>query len=388
MVEMNIFICNRYDSKNEDIYLITSRIPNEKDKIYCYKYDQNRNINLERTYHLISEESHKNNIPQKNEESEELQIIEYPYQPHQTQNSLNRFYSSLSKMNNSLINNDSDYYNCFNHTNINNNKENIEKKRMIKKLSRKKQSFSCFSNLNSNIESQINDKISFESSDVEDTIKGEDNINISKYKMRHKNIQNRKKENNFKNIPNNILKKNIYKCPYRNELLKKNFLNINKIKTQKESNINKKIFVNKSNNILSNINYIKNMKAPKSQKKYVVTPKISKKDNLNIYNRNFKDKLNSEIKGDFSSNFIYKNNKFLKDFSNNCKNKKHQNSIYKNFSDDNIFIHGYKYKQNDNNKKSFIENKNKFNNNKRKIKKELINKKISKDGKILAKRKK
>ena len=57
---------------------------------------------------------------------------------------------------------------------------------MIKKLSRKKQSFSCFSNLNSNIESQINDKISFESSDVEDTIKGEDNINISKYKMRQR----------------------------------------------------------------------------------------------------------------------------------------------------------------------------------------------------------
>ena len=110
---MNIFICNRYDSKSEDIYIITSHLPDDKDKIYYYKYDSKKNIYIRKTYHILREEGKDNNISQNNEPSEELQIIDYPYQTQEINNDLNLHNSNKSKINNSFISNNTQYFNCF-----------------------------------------------------------------------------------------------------------------------------------------------------------------------------------------------------------------------------------------------------------------------------------
>ena len=202
---MYIFICNRYESKNEDLYIISQKMPFDKDKIYYYKYDNYKNLDNEN--HLPKETIHNNIIYQNNEESDELQIIDYPYQhQHKHQqtynNHLNKNNSNRTRTNNSFINNNNNKRYCHQPKNAD---DNIKVNNLIKKIGRKKHSFSFISN--PNIKNKINNKINFEKSDsdIDDTIKGEDNVNITKYKMRYKNIQNN--NNNLNNKPINIFYK-------------------------------------------------------------------------------------------------------------------------------------------------------------------------------------
>ena len=386
---MNIFICNRYDSKSEDIYIITSHMPDDKDKIYYYKYDSKKNIYIRKTYHILREESQDNNISQNNEESDELQIIDYPYQPQEINNDLNIYNSNKSKMSNSYISNNTQYFNCFSKTNI--TKDNSGKNRVIHNFNRKKHSFSCLSS--SNYENTINNKISLESSDIDDTIKGEDHFNISKFKMRIKNLENKNNININTNISNNIFNKNKIKSSFLNNLINKNNLDINKNKTQKASNSKKKLNKNNSNKKINNIKNLKNEKYSKTQKKEITNPTNNKYDKLNIYkNINSKKNLKSNIKGDLSLNYDYKKNNLLFELNNNkirynTKNNRKSNSINKNYSDDNIFISGYNKKENDN--KIYNKDNKKSNYNfKKKIKKGLITQNSSKDKKPIEKRKK
>ena len=220
---MYIFICNRYESKNEDLYIISQKMPFDKDKIYYYKYDNYKN--LDNVNHLRKETINNNNICQNSEESDELQIIDYPYQhqhlhqhqqhqhqhQHQPQhqhqhqqiynNHLKKNNSNRIRNNNSFINNN----NKRNYHQPKNADENIKIKNLIHKVGRKKHSFSFITN--PSIKNKINNKINFgnSDSDIDDTIKGEDNVNITKYKMRYKNIQNN--NNNLNNKPINIFYK-------------------------------------------------------------------------------------------------------------------------------------------------------------------------------------
>ena len=57
----------------------------------------------------------------------------------------------------------------------------------MKENNNKKNSFSCLAH--SNIGNTMTNILSLDSLEVQDTIKGEDNINISKFKMRFKNIK-------------------------------------------------------------------------------------------------------------------------------------------------------------------------------------------------------
>ena len=192
---MNFFICNRYDSKNEDIYIITPNIPLDNYKVYYYKKDDVTNLNIEKLHQFENDENNKINTSQNNEDSEELQIIDYPYPSHQTHNNLNSFYSNnsnKSKISNSFLDNNNKFFNS-----SNNNNESFYEHKIIKDLNERKHSFSCFTN--SILEKTINNnsnnnKLYSENSDndIEDTIKGEDNINISKLKMR-KNLIIKKK---------------------------------------------------------------------------------------------------------------------------------------------------------------------------------------------------
>jgi len=395
---MNIFICNHYDSKNEDIYIISKNIPFDKDKIYYYIYNNYKKLALEKTLQLSKEQSKKNSISQNNEESDELQIIDYPYQPkhQQADNNLNTYNSNKSSF---IDNNSSPYYNCFNkpkHID-----ESIDKNKLIKNFRRKKHSFICLSNANSNLDNTINNnnnKIYLESTDIQDTIKGEDNINISTFKLRYQNIKNKNKnpiinqKNNIKS--NNIFNKNKNKTPYQNTTIRKSSQKINKIYTHKGVNTNKNIILaNRPNQKLINL---KGQKTTKIRKKQNIRPPINKYEKFNTFHQKCKQNLNSNLKSDFSFGTDYKKNKYFYDSVNNIYNKdrinKKNNIIHKNYSDNNILINGYKDKENYN----IYNNNNKYINNskdiidtiKREIKKEMVNHNYPKVGNSMRKIKK
>ena len=323
---MYIFICNRYESKNEDLYIISNNTPFDKDKIHYYKYDNNKKINLEITNHLSNEESRQNFISQKNEEeSDELQIIDYPYQSNKIHNNVNEHYLNKHKFNKSFINNNRRHINLFN------NQKNKDESKIIKKIGRKKNSFSGLSR--PNFEKKINNKIYFEnrdSSDIDDTIKGEDNINISKYKMRYKIIKNKNELNDIKNKQINIYNKNNNK----NNLIKKNQFNINKVNTQKGIHNN-----NNKNLILQ-----KGAKIAKIKTKENIKPRINKYNKFNSFNNFHKSGLNSFIDNKNKKNFYDSLNN-----NNIYYNNKTNNLIHKNHSDNNIIIHSYKDKDNNKN---------------------------------------
>ena len=100
---------------SEDIYIITSNIPNNKDKIYHYKHNHHNNLKFEKAFYLtdndcqinniLENNGHNNlkfekafyltdndcqisNILENNGESDELQIIDYSYQVQQSSNNL------------------------------------------------------------------------------------------------------------------------------------------------------------------------------------------------------------------------------------------------------------------------------------------------------------
>ena len=372
---MNFFICNRYDSKREDIHIITSKIPDNKNKISYYKYDHNKNLNLVKTIYLNNNGNEKNNVSEEIENSDELQIIEYPYQPNQGSYNLNTFYSNKIKTNNSLEDNNSRYFNCYNQRN---NNESFYEKKILNEIKTLKHSFSCLSN--SNLENSIKDNFYLKNSElnIEDTIKGEDNINITKLKMRNKKIQ--RQMHNIKNIPNHIFNKNRNKSPYISKLLKYDDFNINKISTKND--FNKKIIITEIN---KKSNDIKRKQLSKSPKNKVID---TKNNNLN---KNSKNKTKTNINIDSKLNKGCKNN-FLCDNSlsssylNSSKNNKRHNLISSNFKNNNFLIDGYKQKEVYNNKK-MNDNKKIIDSIKKKIKKDMINYKYKKNDKFIENKK-
>ena len=132
---MNFFICNRYDKRNEDIYIITPNFPIDKDKIYIYKYNQFKKLNPEKTYVFSKNESKNNKTFQSFEETDELQIIDYPYQNQNRENNINSIFFDKAKMTTSFMENNSGYYYCFKNSNINDNsfKQNEIKTELNKK---------------------------------------------------------------------------------------------------------------------------------------------------------------------------------------------------------------------------------------------------------------
>ena len=73
---------------SEDIYIITSNIPNNKDKIYHYKHNHHNNLKFEKAFYLTDNDCQISNILENNGESDELQIIDYSYQVQQSSNNL------------------------------------------------------------------------------------------------------------------------------------------------------------------------------------------------------------------------------------------------------------------------------------------------------------
>ena len=248
---MNFFICNRYDSKREDIHIITPDIPIDKNKIKYYNYEYFKNLSKIKTNNISNSENSKNISQDLEDNSDELQIIEYPYKTQQNNYNLNTFYSNKSNSNNSFVENNIGYLNCFNISKKNN--DSFYKNKIYKDLSKMKNTFSYKSNNNSEnsiikqINNQISNQINFNNSviDLEDTIKGEDNINISKLKMRNKKIATKRQFNNLKNIPNRI-QNNKNKSNFKNILIKYGDLDINDFTTQYDNIINKNIIITKS----------------------------------------------------------------------------------------------------------------------------------------------
>ena len=350
---MNLFICNRIDNTNEDIYILSPNLPfdiyNDKYKLHLYKYNQNKSINLEKTLVLSQNEDRKTNTKHNKEESDELQIIDYPYKSQRTHNELNESFFYNSKITSSFIENNSGVYNCLN---LNNNDERYFGNKKVKDKYRKKQSFSFLSN--SNMNNRNYNESRYSELSLEDTIKGEDNINISilKNENLNKNINMnlKKQKNKMKKFENNIYSKN-KSIPYyyKNNLINKNRLNMSKIENNLK--INKKLKMNQPIKKLSNKKGIKNTY---SQNKENIKPRIKLSTNKNLKSNKKRD-INNQI--NLSSN--YKNyydsseNKIFK-----FKNKSPiNNRLQKTFSDNNIYNYGHRPREIDDNKRYINDSK-------------------------------
>ena len=364
---MNIFICNRYDSKKEDIHIITPDIPIDKNKIKYYNYEYFKNLSKLKTNNISNSENAKNISQDLEDNSDELQIIEYPYKTQQNNYNLNTFYSNKTNSNNSLADNNIGYLNCFNISK--NNNERFYENKLNRDLNKMKNTFSFKSNSNSedSIFKQINNKINLDNTiDLEDTIKGEDNINISKLKMRNKNIKPKKQINNLKNIPNRI-KNNKNKSHFKNILIQYGDLNINEFTSQNDNNINKNIIITQSKGKL-NKNVSKNPN-PRKQK--------NKSTNKSFSNKIIKNNIN-KYQNDSSINTDYiTNNCFCKTRNNNIKNHL---LFHKNNSKNNFFINDYKQKESFNSKyinDIINDNKSVMETIKRKIKNDFFQRRMS-----------
>ena len=112
---MNFFICNRYDSKNEDIYLISPNNDINDDQNNLNQEVQSSN-NEENAFVIEKYKNRKKPASESLEESEELQIIEYPYKQQQNQFH-NIFQNDKPKYDGSFINN-IQYFDNFNNINM------------------------------------------------------------------------------------------------------------------------------------------------------------------------------------------------------------------------------------------------------------------------------
>ena len=323
---MNFFLCNQYDSKNEDIYMITPKTPFDKSNLISKK-----NINSIKPYKLIKIENEKNNNLSNNiEESEELQIIDYPYQSHQIYYNLNSYCFNKSKINNSSIENKKfSIFNCYNCSK--NNKNYFYEDKIMNDIKKMKNSFSYMSNPNfDNIENIIKNKFCDKNIDIDDqdTIKGEDNFNISKL-----NIRKNERINNIKNIPNN---KYNNKSLNKDNSIKYGGFYIPKIYTNNSISYNKKKVVTERNKKykkkIANLSLKDNIKSKENQYNHI-NKKIT--NNLNI---NKKDNLS------FNNNYI-NNNKCLCNPRKSSKRNNLRNLIYKNNSNNNIYMNRYKEKE-------------------------------------------
>ena len=378
---MNFFICNRYDKRNEDIYIITPNFPIDKDKIYIYKYNQFKKLNPEKTYVFSKNESKNNKTFQSFEETDELQIIDYPYQNQNRENNINSIFFDKAKMTTSFMENNSGYYYCFKNSNINDNSFNQNE--IKKELNKKDKLISLVSN--SNGDKTINEKLFYDVSNLneEDTIKGEDNINLTRLKMENNNINIKKHISKIKNIPNNIYNNKNKINTFKNNSIKKKDLNISKVYNKNTSNIKGGKKVNQLNKKLS----YKNSKNINSYIKQKIKPKI-KISSFSI--NNIKSKKNKKNSNNLSLNIDYKSNKYnYNSTENNIHNNKTNNLIHKNLSEKNIFINGYKNKKNIQNNKNLVNNsKNIIETIKKKVKKGMIDNTIQKDVKSTGKIKK
>ena len=66
---MNIFICNKYDSKKEDIHIITPNIPIDKNWISYYNYEKIKN--LKKLKYKLAYTKNEKNLSQEMEDTDE-----------------------------------------------------------------------------------------------------------------------------------------------------------------------------------------------------------------------------------------------------------------------------------------------------------------------------
>jgi hypothetical protein len=336
---MNFFICNRYDSKNEDIYLISPNNAINDDQNKLYQEVQSNN-NEENRFVIEKYNNRKKPASESLEESEELQIIDYPYKQQQNQ-FYNIFKNDKSKYGGSFINN-KQYFDNFNNTN------NIEENNFENKVKKDNKNVHNHYLSNSNFERIIDDKIFTEEFELDDTIKGEDNFNISKLYVENKTFKNNLNNNNFspmytteKSDNNNLYCKNycnIKSNTYAKNSVKPNnhFILKNNIKNNLKSNSNKKINLNQNSSK-------KTVHSSKSYKKEIGKIEINNYKDFSSYNkiiRNIKNKINTNrdnasniFNHNFSEYFIINRNK-----NKSTNRKKNDYLITKNLSGNNMII--------------------------------------------------
>ena len=329
---MNFFICNRYDSKKENIFILSSKSPINKNNYKLLKYPFLKNLLLEEIHNINNNDVSQN--LQNSDNSEQLEIIDYPYSSSKSNNNLGNHFINKCTENKNSIDNESSYYNCFTW-------DKIEEKNQIKmdKQRLNNNSKNNISKTSLNIISNKNKfKLNDSEIDIDDTIKGEDNFNITKLKSINKNIGIKRKANinlipkdirlnkikNLNKLPLNITNINNMKNKNNNTFSIKR--NLNKNKNYSNSNLKNKT-TNRTlryNNIKTNINI--NTNIPNTTRK--IDKNISKKNNKQIINNNKNQyQVISKNKSDdnifLNSNFqkeIYSSNK--KNNINNIKNSK------------------------------------------------------------------
>jgi len=374
---MNFFICNQIDNTNEDIYILTPNLPfdlyNDKYKLHYYRYNTNKNISLEKTLVLSQNEDRKRDTKHKSEESDEIQIIEYPYKSQQPHNDLSESFFYNSKITNSFIENNSGVYSCLN---LNNNDKKYFGNKKAKDKNSKKQSFSFLSNSNTN---RNYDESMYSDLNLEDTIKGEDNINISLLKNENLNMNLKKQKYKMKNFGNNMYHKKKSIPFYKNDkFINKNRLNMSKIENNLK--INKK----KMNQLSHKLSNKKGIKNSNSHKKEYIKPRIKLSACKNI-KTNKKPSINNQI--NLRTNYKnYYNSSESNVF--NYKNKSPMSSrLQKNFSDNNIYNYSLRSREIDDNKRFINDSKLIIEQIKKKIRKKMVNDNFQK-GKLLGKIKK
>ena len=328
---MNFFICNRYDSKRENFYVLSSKLPNKKNNLKKYKSPILKNLLLEEINNL-----NKNRIPNIDKSSDKysddsgaLQIIDYPYAESQPFIKLKNRFSNKFKYNSSesSIDEDKSYYNCFHFDKVEENTQITTNK------NRKKEIYSSHNNSKNKFEKKL--KLDDSQIDIEDTIKGEDNININKLKLINKRFENKKKANNIKLISKNYKKGGI---KHLNDISLNNYnkLNINEIKFNNNTFIKKRPNINILNKSLSKNK--KNNNTLKSTNKIKTNLLINSNESLNstykIDNNKLK-KNNNNPKIDNYYNKIYNKNNNIKNINKNkdiilaIKKKIQKDAIYR-----------------------------------------------------------
>ena len=352
---MNFFICNRYDSKKENIFILSPKSPINKDNYKLLKYPYLKNLLLKEIHNINNNEVSQN--VQNSDNSEQLEIIDYPNSSSLSNNNLgNHFIDKCKeKENKNSIDNESSYYNCFSWDKIEEkNQIKMKKERFINNSNNSKNNISKTS---LNIISNKNKfKLNDSEIDIDDTIKGEDNFNITKLKSINKNIGIKRKTN-----INLINKDNIFN----------KIKNVNKLPLNKKNINNMKYKSNNTFSIKRNLN--KNKKYSNSNLKNKTTNCTLRYNNINSnLNINTNEPLSTTRKID--NNKLKKNNKQIININNN---KNQYQMIRKNISDDNIFFNNYFQKQiysskSKNNINNIKNNKNVIRSIKNKIQKELI----------------
>ena len=343
---MNIFICNRYDSKKENIYVISPKFPLDKNNIKVLKNPLVKNLILEEINNINKNSiTNINNTNNPNsEESEELQIIDYPYSPVTSNINLGNHFKNKFRYDSS-VDYSTSFYNCFDIETVEEKKQ-IRMNRNNSNIERKKEGYYGNSNIKDKFESKF--MLNESQIDVEDTIKGEDNINITKLKSINKNIGFKKNANNIRLISNNLKKKKNYL-----EKIPLNSTNI--LKINNDTNENNNTFIKRKPNINIFNKSISKKKKNNNTMKYntrtKLIPKINPKEFLNSTtkitknnskqsNNNFKIINNYDIDDDIFMKKIYqrKISNDKKNINNNITNSKEIiRSIKKKLQKDKIY---------------------------------------------------